>query len=243
MSKLNILIVEDDPGNAMTVESLVHELGYQSLGVVDNSEEALAKISTEEPDMIIMDINIKGKQSGIEVAEQIKDKKIPIIFVTGYDSSELYQKAKATLPVAYLIKPFNSLTLQSSIEFAINVMADPYSFLKEGDDSYVIKDAFFIKKNSLLEKVQFGDIKHINSEGNYSIIHTRDKKFAVKLSLSKMNHMLPKEAFLRTHQSFIIPVADIQRIDMQANVIHTAEKNFPIGRSYKDQVYKRLNRI
>jgi len=244
---LKILIVEDDFGNALSVETLVHELGYYCLGVIDNSEDALKSIKADNPDLVIMDININGQLDGIEVAKTNNDPQLPIIFITGLDDKDTYSKAKEVLPVAYLIKPFNSLTLQSTIEYAFNAVkaAEPLPAEpeKEWEEDMLLKNNFFIKKNNKLEKVNFTEIHYIQSEGNYSILQTKEKKYVVKISLNKIIDKFPDSLFIRVHQRYIIQTDLIKNIDSQCNNVNIEGVDIPIGRSYKNDLLSRINKL
>ena len=121
MNKLKILIVEDDAASLLTLESAVYDLGYSEIFTTNNSESALEIIGKESPDLLLLDIDIKGKFNGIEVAEKISHLEIPVIFITGFDDPQIHLKAKAVGPHAYLLKPFNILTLETAIDTALKI--------------------------------------------------------------------------------------------------------------------------
>ena len=93
---IKVLIVEDNALFALEVEMLIFNLGYEVLKVVNNSEDALATIAFNPPDLIIMDVDIEGNLNGIEVAEKISHRQIPVLFVTSMRDKNLYEKAKET---------------------------------------------------------------------------------------------------------------------------------------------------
>jgi len=119
-TNIKVLIVEDNALFALEMEMLIFNLGYEVLKVVNNSEDALATIAFTPPDLIIMDIDIEGNLNGIEVAEKISHRKIPVLFVTSMRDKSLYEKAKKTSLVGYLIKPFDEISLQSAVEFGLS---------------------------------------------------------------------------------------------------------------------------
>jgi len=104
--KIKILIVEDEVLIAQFLKMELELNGYNVLDFVTSGEEAIEKAKTEEPDIILMDINLRGKIDGIEAARNIIErKKISIIFCTGYTEPELFERASKLNPAAYLRKP------------------------------------------------------------------------------------------------------------------------------------------
>jgi PAS domain S-box-containing protein len=120
MGKKSILIVEDEIVSAMDMQSTLTNLGYHVAGVVASGEQAIAMVDEKEPDLILMDIRLGGKLSGIEAAEQILlTHNIPIIYLTAYSESELVAEAKKTRPYGYILKPYSDRGLQTDIEIAL----------------------------------------------------------------------------------------------------------------------------
>lgn len=120
MSKIKILIVEDESIVAMDIKHRAEGLGYQVIGVTPSGEEALELVRENPPDLILMDIVLKGKMDGIEAAQRIHDDfDIPVLYLTAYSDEETLKRAKITEPFGYIIKPFEDRELHSSVEIAI----------------------------------------------------------------------------------------------------------------------------
>lgn len=118
---IKILIVEDESIVALALQEMVEQLGYQVVGNVLTGEEAVTKAIDLKPDLILMDIRLKGMIDGIEAAQKIRSKTdIPIIYLTAYGDEETVHRAKKTEPSAYIIKPFNELSLRSNIEIVLH---------------------------------------------------------------------------------------------------------------------------
>ncbi len=123
MEKTRILIVEDEAIIAMEVESQLQSLGYEVTSIVDTGEKALKKAEEEKPDLILMDIRIKGEMDGIDTAEMIrKNFGIPVIFSTAYLDGERIERAKITMPFGYVLKPIQERDLKVTIEMALYVV-------------------------------------------------------------------------------------------------------------------------
>jgi len=106
--KLKILIVEDEVIIAMRFEVFFSRRGYQVVDLVSSGEEAIKAAIKEKPDLILMDINLKGMMSGIEAATKITaEDNIPIIFMTGYSDENLRMEADKVNPLGYFMKPID----------------------------------------------------------------------------------------------------------------------------------------
>jgi len=117
---IKILIVEDEQIVARNIEKRLTAGGYQVVASAVTGEEAIEKVRSLSPDIILMDIKLKGRMDGIEAADYIrKNYKLPIIFLTSYTDEDTFQRAKITEPFGYLIKPFDIKELNRTVEIAL----------------------------------------------------------------------------------------------------------------------------
>lgn len=120
MSKPRILVVEDDKIITLEITERLRSFGYEVAGVAVDGEAALESSRNLMPDLILLDIHLKGSMDGIRVAEKIKeDMQIPIIYLTAYADPDIIERAKVTEPYGYIVKPFDERELHSSIEIAL----------------------------------------------------------------------------------------------------------------------------
>lgn len=120
MKKNNILIVEDEGIVAKHIKTTLERAGYNVTATVVSGEDALLSLKKKKPDLVLMDIKLKGKMNGIQAAKKIyKEQKIPVIFLTAYANDKLIQLAKKSEPFGYLVKPFEETGLKTSIEIAL----------------------------------------------------------------------------------------------------------------------------
>jgi len=111
--------VEDDAIEAMDIKRTLESFGYKVPFTASRGEEAVEKARKELPDLILMDIILKGEMNGIETANKIKELEIPIIYLTAHSEEDAVQKAKLTGPYGYLIKPYDPFELRYAIELAL----------------------------------------------------------------------------------------------------------------------------
>ncbi|NWJ98031.1 MAG: PAS domain S-box protein [Chloroflexi bacterium] len=120
MEKTRILVVEDEEIVAADLRSTLHKSGYDVIASVSSGEEAINQVTTYPPDLILMDIILKGKMDGVEAAEQIHTNyNIPVIYLTAYSDETALRRAKITTPYAYILKPFDDRELNIAIELAL----------------------------------------------------------------------------------------------------------------------------
>ena len=120
MSKYNILIVEDENIVALNIKTILKHLHYNTLGPVSSGEAAIELAVSQKPDLILMDIKLRGKLDGIEAAEIIKKTTdIPIIYVTAYSDEKILKRSVASDPYGYIVKPFDKKELKTAIEIAM----------------------------------------------------------------------------------------------------------------------------
>lgn len=120
MSEIQILIVEDEPMIAEDLSDICKELGYEVFETALNAGQAMLKLKTVQPDIILLDINLEDDIDGIQIAEYINEHlKCPFIFITSYADDKTIDRAKRTNPMGYIVKPFRKQDLFSTIEIAL----------------------------------------------------------------------------------------------------------------------------
>jgi len=120
MAKAKILVVEDEIIIARELEARLQEIGYEVVGIAATGAEAIALAEEEHPDVVLMDIVLKGDMDGIEAATHIRsDFRIPVIYLTAFTDKATLARAQATQPYAYLVKPFAERELYANIEMAL----------------------------------------------------------------------------------------------------------------------------
>ncbi|MEL6561027.1 MAG: response regulator [Bacteroidota bacterium] len=245
MSKVRILIVEDELIIAEDMKDILEDLGYEVVGITPEEQEAKRMLVATAPDLAILDITLGRNQSGLEVADFINQNiYIPFIFCTSYADKNTVSKAKDLHPNGYLIKPFNKDDLYTAIEVALsNFSIKPENSEPPSDtQNLLMKDALFIKDGNVYQKVTFKEIMWISPEGNYSIIHLKGKsKFVVRIPLKDLHAQLPKERFFRTHRSYVVNVEQISAIN--SNHVFIDGNEIPLGKSFRDVLLDQLRKL
>ncbi|WP_045056077.1 EAL domain-containing protein [Aliterella atlantica] len=121
MNTIKILIVEDEIIVAEDIKENLEELGYTITAIADSGEQAIRETEITKPDLVLMDVRLKGKMDGIQASEIIWDKfKVPIVYLTANSDISTIQRAKDTEPFGYITKPFRERELHAAIEIALH---------------------------------------------------------------------------------------------------------------------------
>ena len=246
MTDLSVLVVEDDPVFALELKSVLSGFGFKTIKFVKNSGNALEQILAWGPDLILMDISIDGELNGIEVAAAIRDRMIPLVFMTGHQDMAHYEQVRALgIVCGYVVKPIYKPSFLNTIELILKwhqmeqVEADSSDELKI--EPY--ENVMLLKQGNILHRIAMEELDYFQSDGNYSYIQTADKKFALKISLKKLLNALPREQFVQVQQRYIVAVRQISHIDLGASQVYLRGDYaaLPLGRKYRDQLLGRFS--
>jgi len=250
MAKTNVLVVEDESIVSKDIQHSLKKLGYNVVGAASTGERAFELASSEKPDIILMDIMLKGDINGIEVASRVKEElQIPVIYLTAYADESTLEKAKVTEPYGYIIKPFKEVDLHTSIEMALYKFSKEKEVLKARDLFYSIienkdsKDFIFVKSKSRLVKIKTADIYFVEALKDYVVINTLDSRYTIHSTMKDIVAKLEQDNFIRVHRSFIVRLDKIASIEYPNLHLENDKKIVPIGGSFKEELIKKLNLI
>lgn len=237
--KLNVLIVEDNLSFALELQMLVEEIGYNVVGRVDNSAEALDIILSEQPDIILMDIGIKGKLSGVEIGERTRHLNIPILFITAFGSDEHYAAAQKSNMIGYLVKPVEKYSLRTALQLAFQNVHQSRPILgpEGGEEHFLFKNFLFFKKKSAFYKVPIQSIAFIRSSNNYcETITDQNEVFITRINIGQMEELLPQKDFMRTHRQYIVRLDKIDAVNFQEGTLKVLGEELPVSRGKRGEI-------
>ncbi|TVR39318.1 MAG: DNA-binding response regulator [Cryomorphaceae bacterium] len=250
MAKTNVLVVEDESIVSKDIQQSLKKLGYNVVGAASTGEKAIELARENMPDIVLMDIMLKGDMNGIEAADQIRGElNIPVIYLTAYADEGTLARAKVTEPCGYIIKPFKEIDIHTSIEMAIYKHKRESEVRKERDMLYSIvenkdsKDFIFVKSNSRLVKLRTEDIYFVEALKDYVVINALNSRYTIHSTMKDIEKKLPSEDFVRVHRSFIVRLDKIAAIEQPNLILENDKKVIPIGGSYKDELNNRINLV
>ena len=256
--KVNVLIVEDESIVALDLASGLERDGYHIAGIADNAEEAQQLFNENDIDIVLMDVNIIGDKDGIDTAAEIlKQKAVPIIYLTAFTDAATIHRIKQTHPAAFLSKPYNLTNVRIAIDLAVNNFAVSREQAPTGKIIPLDKDTgrntasperemilrmndhIFVKSNYAFVKLKLNDLLYIETDNNYTSIVTTDKKFLLRLSLNQLLEKINYRALVRIHRSYAVNINAIQSFNEQE--IEINQQHLPIGRNYKEEFLKHFD--
>ncbi len=236
MEKLKILLLEDNPEEAKDLKAFLEQNDY-AITVSKNSLEALQYIRKQVFDVIILDVIIDGKPDGISFAQHIKSEGIdsPFLFLTSVQSRAVFDVAKYTQPITYLLKPYNELELLYTLELALeNHLKQANSISIATTNALLSPEFLYIKKNGKVVKIDVDAINYIEVHEKYCSLVCDEGNYLLKLSLLKVKKILKNPYFKQTHRNYLVNEKKIKELYIEDNLIILKSNNkVPLSERYK----------
>jgi DNA-binding LytR/AlgR family response regulator len=246
---MHILIAEDESLHASFLQIIVQEMGYYLPKVIGNAEKLLEEVATQTPDLVLLDISLRGMKNGIEIAEIWNEAglKIPFIFITSMTDKNIFERAAKTNPANYITKPFKAEDVKRAIALALNNHAHQLwenkqlQQIQEIDNSLVLQNAFFVKTNKEIVKVEMDNIMYLEVVEKFTKILTPTESHMVRTPLNSVAEKLPTQYFLQVHRNFIVNLRWIEKVDVENSEIIIGKHRIPISKRMKEALFKRFN--
>ena len=223
---ITAIAIDDEPKALEVIE--IHCSKIKQLDLIaqfSNPHEAISFLRQNPVDLIFLDINMPN-MSGLEMLEELKLKP-NVIFTTAYANFAL--ESYTYNAIDYLLKPFEF----DRFQMAVHKLDERISFQKNKNLF------FFIKDGSKNIKIQFNEIFFIKGSGNYLDIMLKDKVHSPRMTFMELFEKLPSSEFMRVHQSYIVNINAIDKIEN--NHVYMERHEIPISDRYRDLFFKRLN--
>ncbi len=234
---IRCILVDDEPVAREILENHLSKIAsVRVVGSCKSAIEAFQVINTEKVDLVFLDINMP-EISGLSFARSI-NKNIKVIFTTAYrdyavDGFDLQA-------VDYLLKPISFDRLLQ----AINKYLDENAPVKNYEPVEITperSDYFFVRADRKMIKIDFAEIRFVESLSDYVKIHLSDKIVVTRETITNIETKLPQHDFIRTHRSFIVSIPNIDSFTNE--YVEMNKKQIPISRSYKKEVLQKLEGI
>ncbi|MBT8189184.1 MAG: response regulator [Saprospiraceae bacterium] len=244
--KTKILIVDDEMIVAADISTRYTNMGYEVIGIYTSAEDALKTIDTHRPDIILIDVHIKGTIDGISAALIIfENHRIPVIFITSNPDEETFKRAIATRPYAFITTPYTNEDLKQGIDLTMNRMNSEKEHNTEDSDHHlaIMDDRLFIHHKHRLVKVSYKDILYVEANRNYCTIQTPEVKYLLTIPLGTVESILPRNQFVRVHRSYVANLFLVEEISELVEELTIKNFKIPVSRRMREHVIKRINMI
>lgn len=220
---MNIIIIEDDQQfSEWLIRILNNDLGYSVVGVADNFELGIELIKSFKPSVVISDVHLNGKKTGIELLGPLKELNIPLILISEDTSDVNYNKISSESEVIFLVKPFHKFSLDSAIK----------KYCHHSNNIELEKN-IVLNSGSISNIVSLDEIRWFESERNYTSIITEKRKIVVRSSFTKILEAFDSNSVVRVHKSFATPLRRIKLVNFHKSIVDIGGKELPMGRSYR----------
>jgi len=235
MKKSRIVIVEDEGITLEYIKHTINTLGCEAIGDAITGKEAIEKAARLQPDLVLMDIHLKGKMDGIEAASYIQDKlNIPVIYLTAYSDDKTLQRAKFTNPYGYLLKPLNT----SELKIAIEIVLFKHQIRKqliESEKKY--RSIFENSLDSIFVLSEDGKFEDINEAGLEFFGYPKkelnsffsERLFSNPLEIKTLKAILKEQAFVKGYEIHITRKNGKPSIGLLSAVVIKDEKGKNAG--------------
>lgn len=229
------LIVDDEQLARKLLQEFVSKVPALELkGMCKNPLEAMEIMNTQAIDILLLDIQMP-ELTGVEFLKTLKNRPATI-FTTAY--SEYAIEGYQLDVIDYLVKPFSLDRFIMAINKAMEFIDLRRKAKAAGSAVNNETEHLLLHADHKIYKVKLNDILYIEGLKEYVSYYTREKRIIVLQSLKSIEESLPSDRFIRVHRSYIVPIDRIKTLD--GNQVQIGEKLIPIGRSYKEDVLKRV---
>jgi DNA-binding LytR/AlgR family response regulator len=245
--KIKIIVIEDEFVIAEDIRTLLQDNDYTVLHVFDKAEKAYPVIIKEYPDIILVDINLGGKMDGVELVTKVKaTRQLPVVYITANSDIGTYERAKATHPNAFLIKPFTPPNLLATVDLAIANFADDIMpsriervHLVEPSPEVLLNQNLFLKANGRYKKIHVDEILFAEASGSYVHIQTTDQRYTLSQNLANFLRKTPLPNFVKIHRSFIVNVNKVESFDESS--VFVARHQLPLSDNCRAEFMARVH--
>jgi len=235
----NFLIVDDDNSISLELVKIVNEIGCEVSAVAKSSSEALRCIEKVNPELILLDYNIKGNLGGQELALAIKHLKIPILFLLKTNKRYDLDNLSSVPHFGFIEKPITAHQLKISIETLLLKSGIDFNNI----DHFSSDTSMLFKKGGRFHRVSIKDILFIKAADDYTITITPDQEFVSSLRLFMMESKLEKFGFFKSHRSYLVNPNNVESMNHKKTHLVVKTHKVPISRNNKSmikEIYKKI---
>jgi DNA-binding LytR/AlgR family response regulator len=223
------LIIEDDPIISRVIKITLENNHITVVGIAKDFETAVELLNSKNPDVCLIDIQLKGKFDGIAFAKELDKIQLPYFYLTAQTDPITLSEVHNTNPLGYLVKPFTKAGLWSSISVVLN------KYLKDKEN------VLLIKSDGYIYKIPENDILYLEAFDNYCYIHLTPKKILVPHTLKKIREQLQGTHFFLSHRSFCVNTKKITNIGK--NTLHLNEIEIALSEARRSKLLQVIDNV
>ena len=221
--KKHVLIVEDEILIASQLKLALIKHGFECCGIAINYNTAVTILKTNKVDLVLIDVTLSGKKTGLDLAEFIAvSSGIPFLFITSYNDKATLDNIKKLNPVGYINKPVNEATLLTTLDILFNNLATTE------------KKSINISIGNSTYNINLTELLYVESDHVYVILYFTSKTLLVRSSLKNFLSLLPKNNLVQISRGVAINPALIEKIESSKVII--ADKKLKLSKNYRENL-------
>lgn len=233
MIPYRILIVEDELLIAEMLSDFLQTLGYSVCGIVSEVDAAVEFFKTQQkPDLVFVDINLESDKTGFDLAGLLVEEfQVPYVFLTSYADVKTMSRAVGMGPEAYLLKPFKSADIFTTVE----IIRNRHKWQQNPDKAIVIKDG------NQSVKLVIKDIMWLKSDNVYVEVQMTDRKLLLRKSMEGLLAELDAPNMVRTHRSYAVNIFHLNSVS--GSVLRIGDYEIPVSRTHKEDLIEKFRSL
>ena len=225
---IKCIIVDDETLAQEVIKNHLQQVDrFELVGTFRNAQEALQALTTQEIDLMFLDIRLPG-MSGLQFLQSLSN--LPLVVLTTAYAEYALEGYEFNV-IDYLLKPISFDRFLKTVNKIVDGKMLPQLSKDSGKS---MGDHFFVKSNSKFFRINFAAISYIEGMKDYLKIHTGENTLITHQTMTDMEKLLPPGQFIRVHKSYIVAISHIRAI--YGNSVEVDSSTIPIGISYKDKV-------
>lgn len=233
-----IYVVEDMAISRAALIDMLEDNDHTVVGSSARADKAWLEIKNQDIDLVLLDVNLAGDHNGIWLAQKIrKSYNLPFVYLTAYGDPGTLEKLQDTAPNGYLMKPYNTPTLLTTIDIAIQ----SFKLQQSQPKKPAFPETIFIKEAGGQVKLSLDTIIFIKSDGNYIEIHTRKKVHLIRAKIANFLASIGAPYFVQVHRRYAVNLKEVTAIRMNVVLIKNVE--IPLSHTYKKDFLELLEKF
>lgn len=235
MTSYNVLIIEDDRFLARTLAHHLSSKGHKIVGMVASAEEAIEVAREQQPNLLLVDIELDGKMNGIEACEKINQfSSASIIYLSQFQSEKWTKRIKNTRPVFFLSKPFQ----EHELDMNLGLLTEA----NKQADLEPMRNYIFLKDKDMNVKVPIEEVLFLEAARSSSnIVLSDNRKVTVSMSLKALMNKLNHPKVLRISRSYAVNIEQVT--GFAGNKLYINHHELTLTSDYKNYVLGRINEL
>jgi len=238
MSPARILIVEDEDWIAEDLQETLIKNGFEVMPIAQSYELAMLSLRKEQPDLVLLDIRLKGAGTGVDIAREINERyKIPFLFLSSHIDPKTMQEVLEEMPHSILTKPCKPTDLIAGVKLALSKGSVEITT----EQTSITDETFFVKSEHAYQKIEISRLLYIKGDGSYTRLQMENERIVLRATLKDFAMLADHQHLMRVHRSYIVNTNYIDKI--HSKFLEIGDFEIPITKEGRADLLLRMNTV